>query len=376
MDKRRTPQENGPTIHTKPTFPAAADKDVFKQLREDIKGIVAKLEPERQNGIRLKAILFPLAYVLAYSVALYGGNNVLLFYGCYFILGLLIVMMFLNIIHDAVHGAIFKTAWLNQCYVYLFDLLGANSFIWKQRHVRFHHNYPNVNGWDTDIEQSPLFRVFPDGPYAAIHRYQHIYLPLLYPFYLANWLLVRDFKDFFDSRRTVRRLIEIPTLEYVKLFFFKAIFFFNMIMLPKIVLGISWWQCLTAFALLLFTASLFSLLVLLSPHANTESQFPLPDKQSRLPYSWMEHMMLTTNDITNDNFFTRFFMGCFNYHVAHHLFPNINHVYYPEITQHLKQFAQQYRLPYREYSLLASLKNHYRLLKQNRLPESIFEETM
>jgi linoleoyl-CoA desaturase len=376
MDKRRPPQENSSTFHSKPTFPAAADKDIFKTLREEVKGVVSILGPKRKNEVLLKAILFPLVYVLVYCTALFGSHNSLLFYGCYFVLGLLIVMIFLNIIHDAVHGAIFKRGWLNNGYVYLFDLLGANSFIWKQRHVRFHHNYPNVNGWDTDIEQSPLFRVFPDGPYAAIHKYQHIYLPLLYPFYLANWLLVRDFKDFFNRHRTVRQLIDIPSIEYAKLFFFKAIFFFYMIVLPKIVLGIPWWQCLTAFAILLFTASIFSLLVLLSPHANTESQFPLPDEQSRLPYNWMEHMMLTTNDITNDNFFTRFFMGCFNYHVAHHLFPNINHVYYPEITQCLKRYAQQYQLPYREYSLLTSLRNHYRLLKQNRIPESIFEETM
>jgi len=291
-------------------------------------------------------------------------------------MGLLLVSIFLNVIHDAVHGTIFKSEAANQFYVYFFDLMGANSFIWKQRHVRFHHNYPNVNGWDTDIEQSELARVFPSGPFSRFHKYQHLYLPFLYPLYLANWLLVRDFKDFFNKKKTVRKLITIPRIEYAKLFLFKGFFIFYIVILPKLLLGISWGTMVIAFAIMLFTASIASLMVLLSPHANTESSFPLPNEDNKFQHSWMMHMLITTNDITHDNWFTRFFMGCFNYHVVHHLFPNVNHAYYPEITSLLKQQAEKYNLPYRQFSLIHSLKNHYKLLKNNRQIESIFEETM
>ena len=169
---------------------------------------------------------------------------------------------------------------INYTFIF-FDLMGANSFIWQLRHVRFHHNYPNVNHWDTDIEQSSIFRVFPDGDFSRMHRYQHIYLPLLYPFYLANWLLIRDFKDFFDKNKTVRKLVQIPTIEYVKLFVFKLSFLFYMIVLPGLVLGIGWLQVIVGFIILLFTASIFSLFVLLSPHANTENDFPVPDEKKQ-----------------------------------------------------------------------------------------------
>jgi linoleoyl-CoA desaturase len=359
-----------------PVYTSSHNKIVYQQLREDVKQIVSALEPKRRTEIIAKAIFFPLSYVLTYIAALTWGSNILILYGCYFVLGLLLVVIFLNLIHDAVHGTVFRKKWMNKLYVHFFDLMGANSYIWQLRHIRFHHNYPNVNGWDADIEQSDLFRVFPDGGYSRMHKYQHIYLPFFYPFYLANWLLVRDFKDFFNKNKTVRKLVDIPPAEYIKLLLFKAVFFFYMIVLPKLVLNISWWQSLLAFAILLFTASIFSLVVLLSPHANTESEFPVPDEKNRLPHSWMMHMLCTTNDITHDNFFTRFFMGCFNYHVAHHLFPNINHVYYPEITAAVKRYAEEWHLPYRQYTLATSLKNHYKLLKQNRMPESIFEETM
>jgi len=80
-----------------------------------------------------------------------------------------------------------------------------------------------------------------------MHEYQHIYLPLLYPFYLANWLLVRDFKDFFNKKKAVRKLVEIQGVEYIKFFFFKALFFFYLVVLPKLLLSLSWIAILIAF---------------------------------------------------------------------------------------------------------------------------------
>ena len=361
---------------TKPNYKRGNGETIYKDLRRDAQEIMTELEPKKMFQIRFKAVLFPLLYLGAWLAAMTWGKTPWIYYACYISMGLLLVFIYLNVIHDAVHHTIFKSRRLNEAFVYIFDLMGANSFIWKNRHVRFHHNYPNVNGWDTDIEQSKLARVFPNGEYSSYHKYQHIYLPMMYPLFLFNWLVIRDFKDFFDQKKTVRKLIKIPRIEYVKLFFFKAFFFFYMIFLPKMILDISWWQVIGGFVAMVFVASIFALIVLLPPHANTESEFPLPDEQARLPYSWFEHMLQTTNDVTHDNWFVRFFMGSFNYHVVHHLFPHINHVYYPEITRRLVYYARQNNLPYRKLTLIRALKNHYLLLKQNRMPESIWEESM
>lgn len=361
---------------TRPHFSKGGDEAFFQQLRADVNQLVNRLAPARKPGIIFKAILFPLLYLANYGVLLLWGNHPAVFYSCYFSSGLLLVMIFLNIIHDAVHGTIFPGKRFNDWYVYLFDLMGANSYVWRQRHVRFHHNYPNVEGWDTDIEQSSLARIFPTGKALWVHRYQYIYMPMLYPLYLLNWLLIRDFKDFFNKRKTLWKLVDIPRREYLKLFVFKAFFLFYLVVLPQWILQVAWFRVIAGFLVMMFTASIFSLMVLLSPHANTGSDFPLPDAQNRLPHSWMMHMLRTTNDVTQDNWFTRFFMGCFNYHVVHHLFPNVNHAYYPEVTTLLQAYAVKYDLPYRQYSLAGSLRNHFRLLKENGVTENIFEETM
>ncbi len=363
-------------ITAKPAFAKKEEEVLFRQLKQEVHQAVKSLAPHKQLQITLKAILFPLLYVLTYLAALRFAHNPVIHYTCYFILGLLLVLNFLNLIHEAVHGTLFRNKRLNNWYVHFFDLMGANSYIWKIRHTRFHHNYPNVMGWDTDFEQSPIARVFPHGPFSSMHKYQHIYLPLIYPLYLLNWLLVRDFKDFFNKKQIVWKAVSIPPVEYVKLFVFKTIFIGYTIVLPKFLLDISWAQSIGAFLIMVFTASIISLLVLLSPHASTESEFPVPNEEGKMPMPWFVHQLSCTNDVKEDNFFTRFFMGCFNYHIAHHLFPSVNHVYYPEVTQIIQRFAEENNLPYRQFPLVTSLKNHYLLLKSNSFNENIFEETM
>jgi linoleoyl-CoA desaturase len=360
----------------KPAFVKTKEDALFQQLKKEVHETVRSLAPHKQLQITLKAILFPLLYLFTYITAIKFGETPYIHYSCFFLLGLLLVLNFLNLIHEAVHGTLFRNKRLNNWYVHFFDLMGANSFIWKVRHTRFHHNYPNVMGWDTDFEQSPIARVFPHGPFSSMHKYQHIYLPLIYPLYLLNWLLVRDFKDFFNKKQIVWKAVTIPAIEYLKLFVFKSIFIGYTVILPKLLLNISWGQAIGGFLIMVFTASIISLMVLLSPHASTESEFPVPDEAGKMPTQWYVHQFTCTNDVTEDNFFTRFFMGCFNYHIAHHLFPSVNHVYYPEITKIIQKFAETNELPYRQFPLITSLKNHYLLLKNNAFHENVFEETM
>lgn len=359
-----------------PVFLKNSDNEIFFSIRDKALALIKELEPKRKKMMIFKAILFPLIYIGAYVCALIWGHSLPVLYGSYFIMGIMLIVIFINLIHDAVHKVLFKSKALNNIYVHFFDFMGANSYVWKIRHTRLHHNYPNVMGWDSDIDQSPLARVFPHGPFSKIHKYQHIYLPVLYLLYLLNWLLVRDFKDFFNKKRVIWKVVEIPKIEFVKLFIFKAFFLFYLIVLPVLVTSVTWKHSLTAFLIMIFTSTVFSLLILLSPHANIDHDFPLPDENNHMSSSWFMHQISHTNDVTHDNWFIRFFMGSFNYHVVHHIFPTISHTFYPDVTVILKEEAKKHNLPYKSFPLLHTLKNHYLLLKENRIPENIFEETM
>jgi linoleoyl-CoA desaturase len=131
-------------IQAKPKYSRGNGELIFKYLRKDAQQIVANMEPKKRFEIRFKAILFPLLYLIAWLSAITLGNTPWIYYACFIAMGLLLVIIYLNVIHDAVHHTIFKSRRLNEAFVYIFDLIGANSFIWKNRHIRFHHNYPNV----------------------------------------------------------------------------------------------------------------------------------------------------------------------------------------------------------------------------------------
>lgn len=325
--------------------------------------------------LQLKAFLLPIFFFAVYITAL-QVKYIAAFYLLYAALGIILVIIFLNIVHEACHNTLFKSKRLNSLFASLLDVLGANSFIWKARHTKLHHNYPNVLGWDSDIEKSGLLKIHPHVKTKKLHTYQHKYFLLLYPTIVASWLFARDFKDFFFKTRLVRKVVSIPAKEYIKLFFFKSLFFFYILAVPFLFFNRTFLECLLAFAIMLFVASILALLVLLTPHVNDTNEFPKVEDENQLSNSWFMHQLVTTNDVTTSNCLTKFLMANFNFHIAHHLFPNISFVYAPEVTKIIKNYTDEHDLPYRSYSLTTALKYHYRLIKSNSVTIDLFEEDM
>jgi len=346
----------------------------FKQLRVKVYQLLETLPASRMVVARVKAFLLPALYFSVYTTALFQKNYGL-FCLAYIFLGLLLVILFLNLVHEVCHHTLFRTKKYNEWFMLLFDMIGANSYMWSKRHTRLHHNYTNVAGWDSDIEKSKFLKVHPGDTKKIEHPYQSLII-FLYPLFITNWFLIRDFKDFFNAKMIVRKLGEVPWQEYVKLFFFKFFFIGYIVVIPAFITPFSWWQVILALFLMLLSAGLFALTVLLPPHVNTSNQFPQVNEKMKLEQSWLMHQLNTTNDVNGSNWFTRHIMANSNFHIAHHLFPNISYVYAKEVTEVIKNYNLQAGLPYRSYPLLTTLKNHYRLIKSNSSKFNILEEDM
>ena len=347
----------------------------YRRLKKLLNAVVADLPTERKNNKVYMVCALPFLFIFIYATAMYFNENMVLYYSMYALLGVLSVIIFVNIIHDAVHNNTFKSKRLNELFLLFFDLIGGNSFIWKKRHMLMHHNFQNIAGWDSDIEQAGLIKIYPHEKTGFIQRHQHIFIFVFYPLYLFNWILVRDFKDFFGNNRLIKKVVRIPKIEYVKLFLFKAIFLTYILIVP-IKLGVEPAIAIGALCTMFVVGSIFAMLSLLTPHVNETNQFPLPDAEGKMTVSWFEHQFITTNDIKLNNWFTRNFMGNFNFHIVHHLFPNINSVYAPEVTRVIKHYAKENNIEYRSYGLIEALKYHYRLIKANAIDFNVFEEDM
>ncbi len=360
----------------KPTFTKSTEEDrKFILLKETIKERLSLEEKNYQNQI--KAFLLPFLYLVFWFSAMQYRSTPILYFLFYGLMGVLVTLIFVNLIHEACHQTLFEKRWKNKVTMYLFDCIGANSFIWVNRHIRMHHNYPNTIGWDTDIEQSGPIKLFPSENKSFIQRYQHYWAFFLYPFFLINWLLLRDFKDFYSSGRYIRKVIKIPLKEHFKLWFFKLFFISYILIIPVLVFKVGIGQAFLGFLIQMMAGSILGMVILLPPHANIDNEFPSPDANGKFATTWIRHQFITANDVSGQNFISKYLMNNFNYHIAHHLFPNVSSLYADKITEIIKDFAKQNNYPYKSYSISKALQLHHKLIKKNAVqPKEIFEETI
>lgn len=364
---------------SKPIYNKNNDENkLFAELRKRVSQRVEEIPENRNRFIQIKAIILPMLYFGLYVFALMNAENSTLYLFAFALMGISLVLIYLNLIHEAAHNNIFKNKKLNTVVLKIFDLVGANSYIWKKRHIVSHHAYPNVDGWDTDIEQSGVLKIYPHIEPTGIQKIQHRIFFFIYPLYLFNWMFIRDFRDFFDQERIILKTQgSIPAQEKVKMVLFKSFYFFYQIFIPVIFFSVSWQLALGAWFLQIIVASVFALFVLLPLHPLPENEFPQLDEKNNLPYSWIRHQFEVTNDLRENNWFVRHVLGNFNYHVAHHLFPNYSHAYYPEITDEIEKFAAENQFNYKQFPLFTALGKHYQLLKTNATSIGhIMEETM
>lgn len=342
------------------------DTLLFNDLRKRVNSRVEAIPEDRDLIIKIKAVVLPLLYFGLYCLAIFNAENKIVYYVSFGFMGISLVLIYLNLIHEAAHNNIFKNKKLNDAVLKIFDFVGANSYIWKKRHIVSHHAYPNVDGWDTDIEQSGVLKIYPHIEAKGIQKIQHRIFFLVYPLYLFNWMFIRDFRDFFDSERVINKTQgKIPTQEKVKMVLFKLLYFFYQIAVPILFFEVNASTAFAAWFLQVIVASVFALFVLLPLHPLPENEFPQIDEKNGLPYSWLRHQFEVTNDLAENNWFVRHILGNFNFHVAHHLFPNYSYAYYNEITDEIEQFAREHNFNYKKFPMTVALRKHYELLETN-----------
>ena len=279
-------------------------------------------------------------------------------------MGSLTIFVALNIAHDAAHNTFSSNKSVNNLLLFTFDLLGANGYLWKLKHVHSHHTHVNIPNMDGDIKQSNLVRIFPNAPFLNFHKYQFLYMPPLYMFYTLNWLLMRDFKDFFQTDISGKPEVDHHWSEYIRLFVGKLFYISKLIIIPSIFLPFTFSQILLGFLLLQFAASLTVALALVSAHVGEHSVYPEPDENGLMPHSWAIHQIVTTTDFATNSSLVSHLFGGFNHHVVHHLFPNISHIHYPALTQIVKETCEEFNIQYNcNPTLIDAILSHMKFLR-------------
>src|SRR6185503_8562779 len=126
--------------------------------------------------------------------------------------------------------------------------------------------------------------------------------------------------------------------EYFLLFFCKLLYITFIFIIP-VASGYEVNSILFAFLIMHVCLSLFFIHVLIATHLCMETQFPHKDENGNLPGDYYAHQLATSLDYAPTSKIYNWFLGGFNSHAAHHLYPKLPHTIYPEISVLIKKKA-------------------------------------
>lgn len=321
-----------------------------------------------------KTLFFLTGLITIYLMVVLGGFNAAITLLLCALLGMFGAFVGFNVCHDAIHKAYSSNATVNKFFSFVFNLIGASPYVWNICHNIVHHTYTNIAGHDEDIDVAPgLIRFSESETVNKVQCYQHYYAFVLYSFAMLSWVFRKDYKKFFQ-KKIGEHVSNHPKIEYFKLFLYKGIYYFLFIVLPLLVMNISWWQFVIGFLVMQFSQGLVLGLVFQLAHVVEGTSFPLPNEEGNIEEAWAVHQMQTTANFAVDCKLTGFLCGGLNRQVEHHLFPKICHIHYPAIGTIVKQTAAEFDLEYIESPSFASaLVSHYKTLK--RLGKETYSET-
>lgn len=272
----------------------------------------------------------------------------------------------LSVMHDANHGAYSQNPKVNKVLGYLVNFLGAYHVNWKIQHNVLHHSYTNVEGHDDDIENA-LMRFSPSQPRRVLNRFQAYYAPFLYGLLTINWLVFKDFKQVIKYNR--ENLLKAQKLTFPKaiteVVVNKIWYVALTLVLPMIVVDLAWWQILVGFLTMHFISGVILSFIFQLAHVIEETDFFEADESGSMENNWAVHQLMTTANFARKNKVLSWYVGGLNYQVEHHLFPNICHVHYREISKVIKKTAEEYGVPYHEHrTFFGAVRSHFALLNQ------------
>ena len=339
----------------------------IKELKSQVQAYFddQKISKKANGQMVLKTIMMLLLTFGPYALIMSNQVPVLGMWGLAVIMGIGVAGIGFSISHDALHGAYSSNARVNSILGMTFDLLGANGYFWKITHNVVHHTYTNIQGIDDDLEVSPLLRLSPNSDYEHFHKYQHIYGFFLYGFSTLNWVFIKDYKYALQQDLGPYRGIKHPKGEILFMIAMKIVYYFYMIVLPLLILDITWWQFLIGFLTIHVTAGTILGVVFQLAHVVEGPSHFTSEGNDVMEDAWLVHEMKTTANFARRNKLLCWYVGGLNFQIEHHLFPKVCSIHYPAISPIVEQVAQKYDIPYHHHPRLSgAIASHYRMLKQ------------
>jgi linoleoyl-CoA desaturase len=266
-----------------------------------------------------------------------------------------------NVSHDAVHRTYSRHGWVNELLFHgTFNVFGPNAYLWRLRHRVMHHNCVNIPGLDFNIEASDILRFSPTQTWRPVHRFQHLYAPILYCVFTLHWVFIKDFKML-----TIRGIGNVQGISHTPaqiagVVAWKVFYVCMWLVVPMVMLPWVWWQILLGFVFFHAITSFLFVITFTGSHLNRGLKFVPYDGE--VPHSFAEHALHTCMDFHPTSPVMGFLLGGFNAHVAHHVFPHVCSIHLPALTRIIQEAAKEHGLPYKQTTVVSLFASHFAYL--------------
>jgi linoleoyl-CoA desaturase len=274
-------------------------------------------------------------------------SSPLLIFALYITSGLGMAGVGMGVMHDAIHGSYSKSKSVNKYVGYSMNLIGANASVWRIQHNVLHHTYTNINEGDDDINAPFFLRFSPNAKRYWIHRFQYLYIWFFYGLSTVSWITMKDFvrvkryrdMGFFGKEGEFKK-------EIVKIAGWKILYYSYALVLPLIMIPLPAYIIVLAFFSMHFVTGICISIVFQTAHISSDTSFPLPDQEGDMSSDWTTHQLATTSNYAPSSRIFSWLIGGLNFQVEHHLFPNICHIHYRELSQIVSETASEFNVPY------------------------------
>ena len=353
----------------KPRFNKVDQPDFFRVLNKRVNEHFQKNNRSRKANLNmaLKTTFMVSLYFIPFIVMLSGVFStvgpVLVLWA---LMGLGMAGIGLCVMHDANHESYSSNKFINRSIGFIINFMGSFHGTWKIQHNVLHHSYTNIEGFDEDTDNK-LMRFSPKREASGWYRFQAYYAPFFYCLMSLNRFLIKDFQQVFRFRKNGLLANEGMTFASAlsQILFHKTWYILLTIVLPIVLVDIPFGYSILGFLLMHAICGLILALIFQSAHILEETDFFESGKDGNMENNWAIHQVKTTANFANTSTLFSWLIGGLNFQIEHHLFPNICHVHYKDLSKIVQRTTREFGLPYHQHTtFIGALRSHFSYLDQ------------
>lgn len=265
------------------------------------------------------------------------------------ITGFCLIFLTFNLLHDSSHYAISSSYKVNE---FLSRMIQAciswNHYLWFRHHVYAHHSFTGEDNADPDLcNYKPFFQKrHNDKLKYPIPNQEKWIIPII-GFFPGQYFgqVVQYFLFMFKETIWGVRIDNSKCFKPLELtcYIFFTYFFYSQVYTDTL-----------SFFIKLFILNMFYFLCIAPNHDTNESTV---ENHTPNTDDWGENQVRSSANFGTNSIIINELFGGINYQIEHHLFPDVCHVHYPEISIIVKETCKEFNIPHVELSWFDAIKS-------------------